>query len=365
MPTTFNVISLGVQTLIDPTEGSDTIENASALVGLTVGALGDPLLDNFVSLSSAGAGFTGGNNTAYDNNNNNSDDQFSIDGGPAQTFDAVAPYNATITFTDGTTANVTAVVFQDTAGNTYLAPEFSSNADQALYESGALRSITLDSLIGGTYSGLTGTRQAWNFVTCFAQGTGILTPDGEVSVEQLSPGDKVCTLNSGDQTIRWVGIRSVPAIDKLAPIRIKAGALGQGLPKQDLCVSRQHRMLCRSKVAKRMFDTPEALISANKLTVLSGVRQDDSFGWITYCHILCDTHEVVYANGMPAETLYLGTQTKHSMTPEALEEIRAIFPELVEGAKPPTPAHFMPGNAPQRNLMRRLRKNRHPFYETS
>lgn len=364
MPTTFNVISLGNHALIDPTEGSNVVENASALVGLSVGSVSDPLLDHFVSFSAAGAGFSGGNSTAYDNNNNASNDQFSIDGGAPQTFDAVAPYSATVTLNDGSTVTVTAVVFQDTAGNTYLAPEFSSNADQAAYESQGIRSITLDSLIGGTYSGLTGTRELWDFVTCFATGTGILTPTGEVPVEQLSPGDKVCTMNSGVQTIRWVGVRRVPAKDKLAPIRIKAGALGEGLPERDLWVSRQHRMLCRSRVAARMFDTPEVLIAANKLTLLSGVREDGSMGHITYCHILCDNHEVVFANGAPAETLYLGKHAKHSISPEALEEIRMIFPELVDGLKAPKPAHPMPDNAPQRNLMRRLRKNRRAFVET-
>ncbi|MCK0141824.1 Hint domain-containing protein [Aliiroseovarius sp. F20344] len=363
MPTTFNVISLGNHALIDPTEGNDVIENASALVGLTVGSLGDPLLDGFSSFSSAGSGFGGGNSTAYDNNNSNSNDQFSIDGGAAQTFDAVAPYNATITFIDGSTATVTAVVFQDTAGNTYLAPEFSSNADQALYESGAMRSITLDSLIGGTYSGLTGTRETWNYVTCFRNGTMIRTPAGVVPVEQLTPGDTVCTLNSGDQVVRWVGVREVPVTGRLVPIRIKAGALGQGLPERDLWVSRQHRMLCRSRVAARMFDTPDVLIAANKLTVLSGVREDDSLDKITYCHILCDNHEVVFANGTPSETLYLGKHSKAAMSPEALDEIRAIFPELVDGSEPPHPAHPIPDNAPQRNLVRRLRKNNHAFIE--
>ena len=43
MATTFNVISLGVQTLIDPTEGNTTAENASSLVGLTFGDVRDPL----------------------------------------------------------------------------------------------------------------------------------------------------------------------------------------------------------------------------------------------------------------------------------------------------------------------------------
>lgn len=363
MPTTFNVISLGNYASIDPTEGNTQAENASSLVGLTFGGVGDALVDDFVSLSTTGSGFSGGTANAYDQNNSLSNDQFSIDGGAAQTFDGTAIYNATITYIDGTTATVTAVVFQDTAGNTYLAPEFSPNGDQATYEAAAIRSISLDSLQGNNFSGMTGSRETWNYVTCFAKGTDIQTPNGQIPVEQLSPGDKVCTLDSGVQTIRWVGIRQVPATGKLAPIRIKAGALGHNLPTRDLWVSRQHRMLCRSKIAARMFDTPEVLIAANKLTLLSGVREDDSMDHITYCHILCDNHEVVFANGAPAETLYLGTYTKNSMSPEALDEIRLIFPELVDGLDKPKPAHHMPKNTPQLNLMRRLRRNNRAFID--
>ncbi|WP_282181522.1 Hint domain-containing protein [Aliiroseovarius marinus] len=363
MPTTFNAISLGVFADIDPTEGNLNAENASSLVGLTFGGPGDSLVDDFVTISAAGTGFSGGRSNVYDMDNTSSNDQFSVDGGAAQTFDGTSIYSATVTYIDGTTATITAVVFQDTAGNLYLAPEFSANSDQTALEAAAIRSITLDSVAGTRYTGLTGSRETWDFVTCFAKGTGILTPKGEIPVEQLVPGDKVCTLDNGVQTIRWVGVREVPAEGNLAPIRIKAGALGQNLPARDLWVSRQHRMLCRSKIAARMFDTPEALISANKLTLLSGVRQDDSLDHVTYCHILCDNHEVVFANGAPAETLYLGKYTKKSMSPEALDEIRMIFPELVDGLEDPKPAHHMPNNAPQRNLMRRLRKNKRAFIE--
>ena len=43
MPTTFNVISLGVRALIDPTEGNTRAENASALAGQTIGDVSNPL----------------------------------------------------------------------------------------------------------------------------------------------------------------------------------------------------------------------------------------------------------------------------------------------------------------------------------
>ena len=150
LPTTFNVFQLGVRPIIDPTEGTQTAENASALVGLTFGAPGTPLLESAAVLS-PGA-FGGGTANVYDMNDGLSNDTFRIDGGPLQTFDGTATYNATITYLDGTTATITAVIFQDTAGNLYWAPEFSANADQTAMEAKPILSLTLDSLNGNTFT---------------------------------------------------------------------------------------------------------------------------------------------------------------------------------------------------------------------
>ena len=49
------------------------------------------------------------------------------------------------------------------------------------------------------------------------------------------------------------------------------GALGNGLPRRDLLVSRQHRMLVRSSIAGRMFGDKEVLVAAHHLTALPGV----------------------------------------------------------------------------------------------
>ena len=117
---------------------------------------------------------------------------------------------------------------------------------------GLLASATLAS---GTYTGASytlsqdGDGSARVFVAiCYLEGTNILTPKGEVTVESLKAGDTVVTRFGGLQNIRWVGRQSFrgEAIKndwKSVPVHIRAGALGDGLPSRDLYVSPGHSML--------------------------------------------------------------------------------------------------------------------------
>lgn len=354
MPTTFKVISLGQHAKMDTEEGNYVAENAGALVGKSFGEKGKPLYENVQTLSEVSAG--GGNSRAYDMNNDRSDDQFSIDGGKPQTFDATSVYNATLTYTDGTTATFTAVVFQDTEGNTYLAPEFSQNADQTALEAKPIQSLSLDSLYGNRWSGMTTSREDSEFLTCFGSGTLILTPDGQRPVNALKIGDKVVTQDNGPQEIRWVGGRTVRCRGNLTPIRVAPHALGLGLPHHPLILSRQHRMLVKSRIAERMFGAGEVFVSAHKLLDLPGVTLETEASFVTYWHVLCDRHEVIFANGAPSETLYMGAVARRGMSDEAMEEIRTLFPNLLQ--RPQALARLTPKGSAQAQLVYRMVKNR-------
>ncbi len=318
MPTTFNAIYVGVLTDIDTTEGNTRAENASALVGQTFGGPGAALVNDFVEISSSG------NPGSYYDMDNSPADQFTVDGGGAQTFDGTAVYSATITYIDGTTATYSAVLFQDTNGNAYLAPEFSGNADQAALEAGPIQSITLDSLIGNRFSGLTADRQDWDFVPCFVAGTAIITQRGEKSVETLEPGDLVLTMDHGFQPLRWIGTRRVRATGGHAPVRFAAGALGNEVP---LSVSPQHRMLVRGWRVEMNFGETEVLVPAVNLINGDSVSQIEG-GDVTYVHIMFDCHEIVYAAGIPSESFMPGEQGLSAMAQATQDEIYALFPEL-------------------------------------
>ena len=97
-----------------------------------------------------------------------------------------------------------------------------------------------------------------NVIICFTEGTRISTPHGQRNIETLGIGDEVLTLDNGVQRIRWIGRRTVPAVGKLAPVRIKAGAFENA---RDLLVSPQHRMLLDGWRAQLLFGEEQVLTS--------------------------------------------------------------------------------------------------------
>ena len=171
-------------------------------------------------------------------------------------------------------------------------------------------------------------------VMCFVKGTGILTPDGEKPVETLCDGDSVICGDGAHRRIKWIGGREVHA-DELArspdlrPVVIRAGAIDENCPTKDLGLSPQHRVLLTDWKAELLFGEDEVLVSAQSLTNDMSVVTDYACQEVTYFHILLDSHQTVFANGLECETLMPAEMSQTALTPEAREEIALLFPELV------------------------------------
>jgi plastocyanin len=140
---------------------------------------------------------------------------------------------------------------------------------------------------------------AGSFFVCFAGGTRITTATGEVEVENLRAGDLVATL-SGKGTpmkpVLWVGRRRVvltnhPQAEALAPVRIGAGALGQGMPHRDLLVSPDHCMFLDGALVPARL-----LVNGSTITVERGMAE------VTWFHVELEQHDVLLAEGAAAES---------------------------------------------------------------
>ena len=162
-------------------------------------------------------------------------------------------------------------------------------------------------------------------VICFARGTMITMADGSTqAVEDIAAGAMVETMDHGAQELRWIGSRTVAAKGHLAPVMIKAGAMGNDA---DLRVSPQHRMLVEGWKAELLFGEDQVLASAKHLVNGDNIYVDEGDA-VEYFHMLFDTHEIVYANGAPSESFHPGELGMGSMAEESREEILELFPEL-------------------------------------
>lgn len=131
---------------------------------------------------------------------------------------------------------------------------------------------------------------------CFYAGTMIAVPGGTVAVEEIRSGDLVLTADGRALPVRWVGRSHVSARfgDPLRtlPIRIKAGALDEGSPARDLLVSPDHALFI-----DRILVQAGALV--NGVSIIRESRVPEIF---IYYHIELDDHELLLAEGAPAES---------------------------------------------------------------
>ena len=154
---------------------------------------------------------------------------------------------------------------------------------------------------------------------CYARGARIETAQGPRPIEELRAGDRVQTLDSGLQPIRWIGARPGFGGRGCAPVEIPAGRLGATAP---LAVSQQHRLLIRGPQVQLMFGEGEVLVPAIHLVAMGAARLLPRPG-AEYFHLLLDRHEVILANGLASESLLPGQW----LEPGA--EADAFFPELL------------------------------------
>lgn len=169
-----------------------------------------------------------------------------------------------------------------------------------------------------------GARLAASAMVAFTRGTRITMADGcQVPIEALAAGDRVLTRDSGPQQVRWIGMQTVRATGAFAPITIAAGALNND---RALVVSPNHRLFIYQRVDAMGAGQKEVLVRAGLLLNGSSVTQEPG-GFVDYFQILLDRHEILYAEGIAAESQFLDTATRPALPEEVTRRLAAATPD--------------------------------------
>lgn len=137
---------------------------------------------------------------------------------------------------------------------------------------------------------------------CFTTGTRIRTTRGDVAVENLRVGDHAVTVSGAIRPIAWIGHRDLTGRDgalphQQQPVRVRAGAFGPGLPARTLSLSPGHPVLVGAGADGEGGHLVPIMCLINGTSI---ARQPTPA--VTYWHVELDRHDILLAEGLPAES---------------------------------------------------------------
>lgn len=153
---------------------------------------------------------------------------------------------------------------------------------------------------------------------CFYGGTMLAVPSGKVPVEKLKAGDLVLTIDGRALPVCWAGRSHVlsRSADPLRclPVRIKAGALADGMPARDLLISPDHALFINDVLV-------QAGGLVNGTSIIRETALPEEF---FYYHIGLASHELLLAEDTPAES-FLDNSGRMQGAGQAHHEAPKVF----------------------------------------
>lgn len=147
--------------------------------------------------------------------------------------------------------------------------------------------------VGRNESGQTPNLRAQACNVGLMPGTIVITSDGEIPVEYLSPGDRIVTRNAG-----FVRLKAIePVLETTEVVKFLAGSLGEGRPARDIALPASQLVLMRDWITKALLGAKQAVIPAGCMV---GGPSITSLGpqSVRLLRLVFDAHYVIYADGL-------------------------------------------------------------------
>jgi hypothetical protein len=207
------------------------------------------------------------------------------------------------TFVDQTTFNGTVehlnpagtLIVEDGTGAGSAAESYAIHGDTVIldFASGHAYALNFDSTANLTVTE-NGTQFDITDPVCFASGSRIMTTRGDVAVERLAIGDLVVTASGAERPIIWIGHRRIERPSHAQwPVRVQAGAFGEGLPSRGLRLSPGHAVCV--DVMGEVFVPISELVNGDTIA-------REEVAEVTYWHVELESHDVLLAEGLPCES---------------------------------------------------------------
>ncbi|GAA6207334.1 hypothetical protein NBRC116601_06270 [Cognatishimia sp. WU-CL00825] len=162
-------------------------------------------------------------------------------------------------------------------------------------------------------------------IGCISANGTVITPSGPRPASVIAKGDKVLTRDNGFQTVRWcthqLDHAAMPSL-----VEISAGAISEGKPDSDLCVTGSQRLLVTGTQVSESFGASEVLVRAGDLLHLDGFEEvHEHVGFVA---LVFDQHEIMRVNQTWVASLQPDHVCRNHLSKLQCEELFKIFPAL-------------------------------------
>jgi hypothetical protein len=166
--------------------------------------------------------------------------------------------------------------------------------------------------------------------SAFAQGTLIQTTGGYVAVEDLQPGDRLATADSGNRRLLWIGSMTLfphgeaIGLPQASLYRISDGSFGLDPCAPDLLLGPSARIL----PGLFAVDSSSPLHDIGDLTDSQSVIRIRPVSPVRVFHLGLERHCLLRANGVLAESFHPGDNPRIHLSTEMFALYMSLFPHV-------------------------------------